>query len=139
MPPSAGRGAAGRETGIYSVVLEPVSATLPIDVVWSNGTISTSAAYSWAEPGLYTIVVTATNCLETAILTASLPVQVSCVESTGVTVSGPVELLVGEAGVYGATVEPPTATLPIELVWSNGLTGTSAVYSWTMPATIPWR
>jgi len=45
----------------------------------------------------------------------------------------PVELLVGEAGVYAATVEPPTATLPIELVWSNGLTGTSAVYSWTMP------
>jgi len=104
------------ETGVYSAILEPVSATLPVDVVWSNGTISTSAAYSWAEPGLYTIVVTATNCLETAIVTASLPVQVSCVDLTGATVTGPVELLAGESGLYSVTLEPPTATLPIELV-----------------------
>ena len=121
------------ETGVYSAILEPVSATLPIDVVWSNGTISTSAAYSWAEPGQYTVVVTATNCLDTAVVTASLSVEVLCVELTGATITGPVELLVNESGLYSVTLEPPAATPPIELVWSNGTTGTLAVYSWSVP------
>ena len=121
------------ETGVYSAILEPVSATLPIDVVWSNGTISTSAAYSWAEPGQYTVVVTATNCLDTAIVTASLTVEVLCVELTGVTITGPVELLAGETGIYSVTLEPPTATPPFDLMWSNGTAGASAAYSWAEP------
>jgi len=120
------------QLGVYSAILEPVSATLPVEVVWNNGTTGASAAYSWAEPGLYTVAVTATNC-PSATVTATLTVEVSCVELAEATVTGPVELLAGESGLYSVTLEPPTATLPIELVWSNGLTGTSAVYSWTIP------
>ena len=100
--------------------------------MWSNGTTGASAAYSWAEPGLYTVVVTATNC-PSATVTATLTVEVLCVELTGATITGPVELLVGESGVYSVTLEPPTATPPFDPVWSNGTTGTSAVYSWTIP------
>jgi hypothetical protein len=120
------------QIGIYSVSLEPVSATLPIEVVWSNGTTGMSADYGWDEPGLYTIVVTATNC-PSATVTASLTVEVLCVELAGATVTGPAELLEGEAGLYSVALEPPAATPPIELIWSNGLTGTSAVYSWAIP------
>jgi len=92
----------------------------------------TFATYSWAEPGLYTIVVTATNC-PSATVTASLTVEVLCVELTGATVTGPVELLVRESGLYSVTLDPPTATPPIAPVWSNGATGTSAVYGWIIP------
>jgi hypothetical protein len=120
------------EMGIYSAILEPVSATLPVEVDWSNGTTGPSATYSWAEPGQYTIVVTATNC-PSATVTATLSVEVLCVELSRATVTGPAELLVGESGVYSAALEPPTATLPIELVWDNGITGPSAVYSWAVP------
>jgi len=120
------------EMGVYLAILEPVSATLPIEVVWSNGTTGPSATYSWAEPGLYTVAVTATNC-PSATVTASLTVEVLCVELAGAMVTGPVELLEGEAGLYSVSLEPPAVTPPIELVWSNGLTGTSAVYSWAIP------
>jgi len=121
------------EMGIYTAMLEPVSATLPIEVVWSNGATDPTAAYSWVEPGLYTIVVTATNC-PSATVTARLTVEVLlCVDLTAATVTGPVDLLAGQEGIYSVTLEPPTATLPIDPVWSNGATGASAVYSWTVP------
>ena len=120
------------EMGIYTAILEPADATLPIEVAWSNGATGTPANYTWAEPGLYTIVMTATNC-PSATVTASLTVEVLCVELVTATVTGPVELLVGESGVYSVTLEPPTATVPIDLAWSNGMTGTSATYSWAEP------
>ena len=122
------------EIGLYTAALEPVSATLPIEVVWSNGATGMSTDFSWIEPGMYTIVVTATNC-PSATVTASLTVEVLCVELAEATVTGPVDLLVGESGVYSVTLDPPAMTPPIDLVWSNGMTGTSAVYSWTGPAT----
>ncbi|MBN1138052.1 MAG: hypothetical protein JXM73_15800 [Anaerolineae bacterium] len=120
------------EMEVYSAILEPVSATLPIEVTWSNGATGASATYGWAEPGLYTIAVTATNC-PSATVTATLTVEVLCVELAGATVAGPIELLVDEAGTYSVTLGPPTATLPIEVAWSNGVTDTKAVYSWTIP------
>lgn len=120
------------EIGLYTAALEPVSATLPIEVVWSNGATGMSTDFSWIEPGLYTIVMTATNC-PSATVTASLTVEVLCVELAEATVMGPVDLLVGESGVYSVTLDPPAMTPPIDLVWSNGMTGTSAVYSWTEP------
>ncbi len=121
------------ETGTYSVTLQPPTATLPIDLVWSNGQTGPSAMYSWAEPGLHTVVVTATNCADLAVVTDSFSVEVLCIELSGAAISGPNELLAGEAGTYSVTLQPSTATLPIDLVWSNGQTGPSAVYSWAEP------
>lgn len=58
-----------------------------------------------------------------------------CVELTTVTVSGPTELLASETGTYSATWEPISATAPITVVWSNGMTGATTVFSWTEPTT----
>jgi hypothetical protein len=50
------------ETGLYTVTWTPVDATLPIDILWSNLVTGTVAAYSWTEPGLFSVTVTASNC-----------------------------------------------------------------------------
>jgi subtilisin family serine protease/N-acetylneuraminic acid mutarotase len=64
------------ETGTYSVTWEPEDATPPVEIEWSNGMTGTSTIYSWDEPGTYTVVVTATNCDGTAVVTDSLEVTV---------------------------------------------------------------
>lgn len=121
------------ETGSYAMLPEPPTATLPIDIEWSNGMTGTNALYGWDEPGDYTIVVTGTNCDGAATAIATLDVTVQCVDLLTATIVGPEELMIGTEGTYSVTLEPPTATLPIDVMWSNGTTGTVAVYSWTMP------
>lgn len=121
------------ETAVYSVTAAPPNATAPIDLLWSSGATGASAAYTWTEPGLHTVVVTGTNCYGAAVVTATLDVLVTCESLTEATISGPVELAVGEVGSYEVTVQPPTATVPIELEWSNGSTAISTTYSWNLP------
>ncbi|MBN1954268.1 MAG: S8 family serine peptidase [Anaerolineae bacterium] len=121
------------EPGDYSVDLLPHNATEPIDILWSNGMTGTSTTYSWPDEGTYTIDVTATNCAGSALVTATLEVTVDCVEVLTATISGPAQLMVGEEGAYTVTWEPPNATPPILIAWSNGMTGTTTVYSWTLP------
>ena len=62
--------------GAYSVVLEPVTATVPITIGWNNGTTGTMAVYSWSTTGIYTIVVTATNCAGTKVVSDVIEVEV---------------------------------------------------------------
>jgi hypothetical protein len=119
------------DEGVYSVTWEPLTATLPVDLVWSNGLTGTSAAYTWTEPGSYTVAVTGTNCGGFAPVTATFEVEVTCVDLLGVTVAGPEMLPLGQVGVYTATVAPPNATEPISFTWSNGQTGPAASYSWS--------
>jgi subtilisin family serine protease len=66
-----------------------------------------------------------------------LPVElcVPCVELTSATISGPEELLAGETGTFSVTLEPPDATQPIAVTWSNGMAGTSTTYTWDEPGT----
>jgi hypothetical protein len=121
------------EEGTYSVTLEPPNASEPIDVVWSNGETGVSATYSWAEPGTYTVAVTGTNCYGAAVVTDTFEVTVPCVELSGATIAGPDALAPGETGTYSVTLEPPNATEPIDIAWSNGETGYTTAYSWTVP------
>jgi hypothetical protein len=58
-----------------------------------------------------------------------------CTELTGLPISGPDVVFPGEAGTYSVTLEPPNASEPIGVVWSNDMTGTSAIYSWLDPGT----
>jgi hypothetical protein len=60
---------------------------------------------------------------------------VECTPLTGATITGPVELLVDEAGTYTVTWEPVDATPPILIEWSNGMTEPTTVFSWTVPGT----
>jgi hypothetical protein len=121
------------EDGTFSVTAEPPYASEPIDIVWSNGETGTSAIYSWADPGTYTVVVTGTNCYGAAVVTDTFDVTVSCVEVSSATIAGPDALAPGETGTYSVTLEPPDATEPIDVVWSNGEAGYTAAYSWTVP------
>jgi hypothetical protein len=119
--------------GVYTATVAPANATAPITFTWSDGQSGPAASYSWPAVGLQTVVVTATNCGGAALVTGSLDVEVTCVDLLSVTVSGPGALLVGEIGAYTATLAPSNASWPVDLLWSNGLTGTGAVYSWTAP------
>jgi hypothetical protein len=121
------------EVGVYTATAAPPNATEPITFTWSTGQTGPATSYSWSELGPQTVVLTATNCGGAALVTGSLEVDVFCVDLLSVTVSGPEALLAGEAGTYTATVAPPNASAPVDLLWSNGLTGTSAVYGWTVP------
>lgn len=49
------------EMGLYSATYAPLTATRPVSFAWNNGTAGPSAGYSWALPGNYAVVVTATN------------------------------------------------------------------------------
>jgi hypothetical protein len=123
------------ETGLYSVTFSPLNATPPIDILWSNGITGTQATFSWNEPGLYDVSVTASNCAGSAVVTDTLPVEVSavCTPLTGVEINGPATLFVGETGTYSFTLIPLTATLPIDILWSNGITDTLADFTWDEP------
>jgi hypothetical protein len=121
------------ETGLFTVSWNPPTATIPVDVTWSNGLTDTTAAYSWSDPGIYTVAVTVTNCAGSSVVTATQQVEVLCVGLSGAAITGPEELKAGETGAYSVTLTPPTATLPVDILWSNGLTGTSAFYSWSDP------
>ncbi len=118
-------------TGTYTATYEPLTATLPITLSWDNGTLGPTAAYSWTQPGRYTIAVTATHlCTQTS---ESRVVEVPCPLLEAVTMAGPETLLAGERGIYSATYAPLTTTLPVTLTWDNGTVGPTAVYSWTQP------
>jgi hypothetical protein len=121
------------EVGIYAVSLAPPTATLPIDIEWNNGETGNPVAYSWEEPGLYTVVVTGTNCEGEAVVADTLEVSVTCVALAEVSIDGPTELFIGEAGVFTADWLPANATAPL-IEWSNGLTDTiTATYGWDEP------
>ncbi len=119
------------ETALYSATYQPLTATLPVTLTWDNGAMGPTAAYSWTVPGAYTLTVTATN--PCGHVSETLTVQVLCRPVEAVMVSGPAALAIGEQGLYTVTYVPLTATLPITLSWSNGVTGPTAAYSWTLP------
>ncbi len=68
------------ETGMYTVTLTPITATLPISITWNNGVTDTHSSYSWTEAGLQTVEVTAENC--GGPVSASLEVEVAAVVPT---------------------------------------------------------
>ena len=123
------------ETGVYSASILPLEASAPVSLLWSNGLTATETSYSWDIPGSYTIVITSTNCDGTAVVTDTLVVDVLCSGLTGAEITGPASLFVGETGSYSVSLTPPTATLPLDILWSSGVTETQADYSWDVPGT----
>jgi hypothetical protein len=123
-------------SGTFTVTVDPPNATEPITIEWNNGMTGTEAVYTPTMPGDITIVVTATNCAGT-VVTDSLMVPVFCNALQSATINGPDVLMPGEEGIYEVTLDPPNASDhpgdPLEIEWSNGMTGTTAVYSWDAP------
>ncbi len=119
------------ETATYTAFPMPPDATAPL-YAWSNGLSGVTTTYSWAVPGLYTVAVTASNSCGAVTGTLDVLVSSQCISLTGVSISGPASLTVGEEGTYLASPEPPTATHPAYL-WDDGTLAATAVYSWTLP------
>jgi immune inhibitor A len=63
------------EEGQYSASPSPPTATNPA-YLWDSGQVDPSVAYSWAQPGTYTVTVTATNCLGAVVARDDHAVQV---------------------------------------------------------------
>jgi len=49
------------EVGLYNASFTPPTATQPVTITWDNGTVGSSAAYSWTLAGTYTIAISVTN------------------------------------------------------------------------------
>jgi subtilisin family serine protease len=117
------------------------------DIAWvsvspESGTTQAGASspvdVSFDSTGFDVGVYTGTLCLSSnAPASRLIPVPVAmtvvCSELTGAAISGPAELLAGETGTYSVTLEPPTATPPFDIEWSNGMTGTATTYNWPEP------
>ena len=56
-----------------------------------------------------------------------------CTGLTDVAIGGPEQLLVGETGIYSATILPIDATAPVTLLWDNGGTTPEITYTWDLP------
>lgn len=119
------------QEGTYTASPQPPTATNPT-YLWSNGDVGANTVYSWTTPGTYEVQVTASNCQGVVLSdTASVLVTEGCISLTAVTIAGPASLLPGAEGTFVVTPTPPTATNPAYL-WSNGLIGGSATYSWPL-------
>lgn len=118
------------ELGAYTATHTPPTATLPVTLTWDNGTVGPTSVYSWTLPGWYAVAVTATNACGGAGATLDVAV---CQPVVGVAIGGPADLRVRETGIFTATHFPVTATVPVTITWTNGSSGPTAAYSWTMP------
>jgi PKD repeat protein len=122
------------EEGFYAATFSPPNASWPLELAWDNGSVGPTTAYSWTQPGLYTLTVTATNPCGEAVAALSVSVTApACRPVATAAITGPVTLVVGELALYTATVSPPTATLPLTMTWDNGSMGPTAAYSWSLP------
>ncbi len=65
-------------THVFTASYLPLTATLPVELLWDNGTSGPTAAYSWTAPGLYTVSVTAANSCGQATAVHTVTVLASC-------------------------------------------------------------
>lgn len=122
------------ETGTFTPSIAPLDASAPVYLEWTGGITSTAASYTWDTPGTYSVALTATNCDGVEVTdTVEVVVYDPCIPLDGAVVSGPPEQLVNETGIYSVTLSPADASLPIELMWSNGITATVAAYTFPDP------
>ena len=124
---------AAGESGTYTSTAVPEDASAPATVEWSNGDTYPVTHYMWDVPGNYTVEITATNCEGSAVVTGTLEVYVPCTPVDEASIDGPTSLDPGEIGTYTVSWTPITATLPVDILWSNLVTDTVSQYSWDDP------
>jgi hypothetical protein len=117
-------------TGLYTATYAPITASLPVSITWDGGAVGPTAAYSWTDPGHYTVTASIANRCGQFLATLAVTV---CQPLEGVSVAGPFSLLAGQSGTYQALLQPPAASPPFTITWSNGSSGLYAAFSWPDP------
>ncbi len=118
--------------GAFVAAYQPTLATPPT-FTWDNGSAGPAAAYSWPQPGTYTVTANVGNgCSEIA---GSTSVEVFCQPLQSLSIAGPQAWIVGPPVEYRVAAEPITASLPLTVTWDMGAVGATAVYTWTEPGT----
>jgi PKD repeat protein len=110
----------------FTATVLPSTATWPLHYSWAfgdgleDGGIVSTTAHVYETPGLYTAVVTASNCVWNGLAADELQIQVTCFELTAVDLltDGPVEL--GQSVVFSAAVSPSNASPPLSYSWDFG-------------------
>jgi uncharacterized repeat protein (TIGR01451 family) len=116
----------------FQATTTPPGAGTPISYTWDfggagsgSGIEGPSPVFTYTSAGTYTVIVTATNCEERAVVTDTIHVSVEdichSVQSVTATADDPVKL--GEPIHFQATIAPPTSTRPIHYTWNFGAAG----------------
>ncbi|MGD9100357.1 MAG: PKD domain-containing protein, partial [Anaerolineae bacterium] len=136
------------QNATFSAAVLPLDANPLITYTWDfgdaqedSGTVSTTQ-HLYAQPGLYTVTVTATNCSGSAVVSDEALVEVVCVQLTGASASADDPVLVGQPMGFQSSVAPPNATQPITYSWDFGgagvgsdLDGPSPTFTYTQAGT----
>jgi hypothetical protein len=134
----------------FTATASPITASVPItyhwratdqaDVVTATNTVDHAVVFTWDEPGLKTITVTATNAGNSVTRTHTIDVYIP---PSSVIIDGPSTGYIDTPYAFTADVSPPTATLPITYHWRatdqlDVVTSTSTVdhlvsFTWDKP------
>jgi PKD repeat protein len=130
----------------FTATVIPPTATWPVHYAWAfgdgleDGGIVPTTTHIYATPGLYTAVVTASNCGGTAFYTGSAVVEVACTGLSGVRASADDPVMLGSPLHFQTTLTPTQATQPISYTWDfgaagdgSGLDSPSPVFTYTEP------
>jgi PKD repeat protein len=121
------------ETGVYTASILPVDATAPVYLQWSNGRTTPEVTYTWDLPGVYTIVITATNCDGASVVTDSHTVAVSDLPIAGLSAANDSPTPLGEPTAFTAII---TAGTNVAFTWNfgDGTFGSGAAITHTYAA-----
>ncbi len=132
----------------FTAEVSPTYAITPITYTWqatdkprleviTNATISYKKSYTWTEPGLKVVTVTAYNSpRETASQVFTVNIFAP---PTGAIITGPMAGIPYVGYVFTGTAAPPTTTLPLTFVWEadeqQPVSHTTSILTDTMPFT----
>jgi hypothetical protein len=131
----------------FTGTITPPDASEPIYYTWTPtptiGQSTPDAAYQWATPGWYTLILRAENCAppDTVTITATHVISINspCPHPlTGASIAGPTTGLTDTLHTFSGSITPTNATQPITYTWSPtptiGGQGTpDATYEWAAP------
>ncbi|MEM3454483.1 MAG: PKD domain-containing protein [Thermoproteota archaeon] len=112
----------------YSVVVS--GGAPPYTYLWSNGSTSSSASYTFQNPGTYTVSVQVTDSLSNSV---NVSKTVDVLLPLTVSITGPTSTIVNTPTTYTANVSGGKP--PYTYTWSNGGTASSSQYTWSLSGT----